>query len=648
MKRRILCISTIVLCVLTTLSVVAQEKLTGSEQKKYKTALSYARGTNNEMAIKLLTDLYMSHPDDINIVYNLGLCYMNSSGNPDSALYYLKKVDALDTDGWSDSRAELYIAIGRTYQLAYKFDEALKMYDVIEKNDTEKAWADMVQRERTTCRNALELMQVPVKLEIKTVGGEVNSRFNDYRPVLSVDNEMLIFTSRRGSGRSSDFEDGQFEEQIYMSTYKDGEWGKPRLLDDLFEESGLQEAATSLSNNGTELYLVRNGDLYVSILDTVNNEWSSADKLPSGINTQYEENYVCVIEDGQEMFFSSNRPGGQGGYDIYHCYRLPNGEWAKPTNMGDAVNTEYDEDCPIMHPTKRILYFSSNGHNTMGGFDIFFVPENPADSSYTAVMNIGYPINTPDDDLYFVPTAQKDMAYYASIKWNDKQSSGFDIYEVEYDEPEVDKMAVICSNILADDISAVRVRVEQSGESIGRFVPHRQTGRFVAIVEAGGEYVVTASDGVNDIERKVVTTVCNSYNKSGELVTIDPFDFRSVEPVVGQQVASAEKLPAVKEEVSESDKVITGTDVASQIEDGKTYYTVQFMSLRKQCPMGKVYKLDRDKVIEFVYRDGWYVYSYGYFESLSEANNVKREIIKTTYYDDSFVRNVKNYKKFLK
>lgn len=621
---------------------VAQDKLKGADQKKYKMALSYAHGTNNKMAIKLLNELYESYPNDINIVYNLGLCYMNMSGNPDSALYYLYKVDEMDSDGWSDSRSELYVAIGRSYQLGYKFDEALKIYDVIEKNDTERNWADVIKYEREVCQNAKLFMQTPVMLKVKAVEGDINTPYNDYRPVLSNDQNTMIFTSRRGVGKSHDFEDGQFEEQIYMSKYSNGKWSKPRSISDLFDESGMQESATSLAKNGTEMYIVRNGDLYVSVLDTIENVWNRAERLPDGINTGYEEGFVCVSEDGERMFFTSNRPGGKGGFDVYHCYRLPNGEWAKPTNLGEGINSEYDEDCPIIHPTKPILYFSSNGHNTMGGFDIFYVPENPIDSSFTAVMNIGYPINTPDDDLYFVPTAQKDMAYYASIKWNNEKSSGFDIYEVEYDEPEVDKMAVISGVVMSDDITGVRVSVEQNGERIGRFVPNRKTGRFVAIVEAGGEYVVKVSDGDIDMERNVATSICNSYNKSGKLVEVEDFDFRkAVQP--SKQLASS--VQETKEGVIEKSEVVS---VAKDIEDDKVYYTVQFMSLRKQCPMERICKLEKDNVLEFVYKDGWYVYSYGRYESIKEANKIKKEIVQSTYYDDSFVRNIKNYKKFLK
>lgn len=649
MRRILLCISILVVSLLVSIGTLAQEKLKGNDLKKYKTALSYAHGTNNKMAIRLFKELYDTYPNDINVAYNLGLCYMNMGGNPDSALYYLYKVDELDTEEWSDSRSELYIAIGRSYQLAYKYDEALKIYDTIEKNDVEKEWADMLKHEREICHNAIMFMQTPVKLEVREIEGDINTKYNDYRPVLSLDQQTMIFTSRRGSGRSRDFEDGQFEEQMYITKYKDGAWSTPRSLSNMFEESNLQESATCLTNDGTELYVVRNGNLYVSKYDTETREWQMAEELPEGINTQYEENFVCVTEDGQQMFFSSNRPGGKGGFDIYRCYRLPNGNWAKPLNMGDAINTEYDEDSPIMHPTKSILYFSSTGHNTMGGYDIFYAPENPTDSSFTAVVNIGYPINTPEDDMYFIPIAQKDMAYYASVKWDKdskESSNGFDIFEVEYDEPEVDKMAIISSVVMSDDVTGVRIIVEQNGEQIGRFVPNRKTGRFVAIVEAGGEYVVTASDGNYNMTRTVTTNTGNSYNKSGELVEIGAFDFRAPESVAEEGLMVA-ALPREENQTAKTEETAKSLQQVVN-DDDKVYYTVQFMSLRKPCSMDNICKLDSTQVIEFVYKDGWHVYSYGRFESVKEANKVKRDIIKSTYYDDSFVRNINNYKKFLK
>ena len=181
--------------------MLAQSKLKGNDARQYDYALSLAEGTDNTNAIPILKKLFEKYNDNIDIAYNLGICYMNMSGNPDSALYYFNIVKRLDQGDWTDSRSELYLAIARTYQMKYKFDQALKTYNTIERHDNDTLLLQEINRQREICRNAKNLMATPVKLEINSIEG-INSEFNDYRPVLSSDGKTLFFTSRRGRGLS--------------------------------------------------------------------------------------------------------------------------------------------------------------------------------------------------------------------------------------------------------------------------------------------------------------------------------------------------------------------------------------------------------------------------------------------------------------
>ena len=446
---RTLVLATMALCAI---NIYAQE-MSNAAEKKYKMAIQYAEESNNTKAISMLQDLYKSYPNNIDITYNLGLCYMNMSGNPDSALYFLNKTFQLDTEEWSEEKNELMIAIARVKQLKYDYDGALKAYKQVEQHDADKNWKETIERERFICENAKIMINNPVRLQIRRLSEKVNCTENDYRPIISDDMCTLIYTSRRKSHVRTRFQDGQNEERTYISTRAsiNDEWNEAELIEKLFSSKG-QETATCLRDS--ELYIVRDGNIYISKLDTAGT-WQKAEKLAQPINSKFEEKYAYVTPDGTEMFFSSNRDGGLGGFDIYHSFRLPNGQWGIPKNMGNIINTEFDEDAPVKHPQKNILYFASNGHNTMGGYDIFYTIGNENDSTFEAVQNIGYPINTPDDDLFFVPTTQKDMAYYASIKWDSSEDefTGYDIYEVEYDEPEVNKL-VILSGIIRNGKTA--------------------------------------------------------------------------------------------------------------------------------------------------------------------------------------------------
>lgn len=618
-------------------NILAQSILSNSEQKRYKEALEFAKGTNNNTAIKILTELYNNHPNDIDISYNLGICYMNMSGNPDSALFYLNHVLDLDKDEWTDSRCELYMAIARTHQLKYEYDKAIEIYNLVEHHDAERNWIDLIARERDICKSAKDLIETPVKLEIKTIEN-INSEYDDYRPVISRDNKTLIFTSRKGNGTSF-FQDGQYEESCYQSKFDDNSWSKPEQIKGLFDEPNEQETATCIANNDTELYLCKDGLIYCSKKDTTTGKWLKAVELGEPINrTDSECRYACVSEDGSEMFFSSNRAGGYGGFDIYHSYRLPNGKWGIPRNLGDNINSSYDEDAPILNNEESILYFSSNGHNTMGGFDIFYAIEKP-DSTFEVIHNIGYPINTPDDDIYFVPTAEKDMAYYASMKWNN-QSTGFDIYQVIYDEPEAQKLVIISGYIKANDLYDVTIHAEANGEQIGRFAPNRETGKFIVIAEAGGTYTITANDKERNIVQIISTKPCESYLKSGRLVQTADFDFLKTDNEdFGKGYETANN--GNTEVVQDANKRIAN-DIPS---DGRKHYTVQIMSLRRPCSAEDT-KLEANQIHEFKYRDGWYVYTYGIFDNKSDARKAERKIKALGLYDDAFVRNIDQYKRF--
>ncbi len=610
---------------LTTNNVIAQDKMSVAAEKKYKLAIQYAEESNNQKAISLLQDLYKSHPNNIDITYNLGLCYMNMSGNPDSALFFLNKTFELDTDEWGEEKNELMIAIARVKQLKYDYDGALKAYKQVEAHDANKEWADVIAHERFVCENAKIMINNPVRLQIRRLSEKINCTENDYRPIISDDMRTLIFTSRRKSHVRTRFQDGQNEERTYVSTRlsADGEWNDAELISNLFSSKG-QETATCLRD--TELYIVRDGDIYISKRDTTGT-WQKAENIGTPINSKADENYAYVTPDGSEMFFSSNRDGGFGGFDIYHSFRLPNGNWGVPKNMGSVINTAFDEDAPVKHPTKNILYFSSNGHNTMGGYDIFYTLESIADSTYEAVQNIGYPINTPDDDLYFVPTSVKDMAYYASIKWDNSEDefTGYDIYEVEYDEPEVNKLVILSGVIKGGNIHNVKITADADGEPLGRYLANSETGKFIIVGEEGRTYHITADNGIERNSVEIVTQVGDSYYKLGHTIQMQTIEFAT---------NTVETL--------EPQAPIDRTGV------GKKQYTIQIMSLRKPLDKSRVKGLDVDQIHEHVYRDGWYVYSYGQFNSIREAKPVKNMIIETTPYNDSFIRNNKQYEKFVK
>lgn len=626
----------------------SQDKMTPEDSKTFHSALKLADKSNNRAAIAILRSLYDKYPDNMGVAYNLGVCYINASGNPDSTLFFLNRVRQLDdNESWDDARIELYLAIARAQQLCGNPKEALSIYDEVEKADSLKAYADIIRRERAICESAIVLTSKPVHLVLHDMGKGVNSNNNDYRPVLSANEDTIYFTSRRpkkDADKKVLFDDGQYEEGVYFSVRQgnkwDGcNWGQAQqvrgLVTDANGKAG-QETATSISSDGRELYLCHNGDIYVSRKDEKTNEWMPATPLPEPVNTVFNEDFAFITPDGQELYLSSDCPGGFGGKDIYRSRRLPNGQWGEPLNLGPGVNTEEDEDAPFFHEPTGILYFSSRGHNTMGGYDIFFAPQNDKDE-FEVATNIGYPINSPDDDLFFSPSADRDRAYYASIRWTDASGApSYNLYEVEYDQPEQNRMAVISAVVKASDLENVSVVTLLNGEVVGIGRPNVNSGRFVTIVEAGGEYDIKAYCGSDSISRHVATLKSQSYYASHKPVEIEPFEFST-----GGNTASQPDLSAAS----------TAKAAGSPEEDGKPSdakpYTVQIMSLRAPLDMGRLNPaLDPALVSEYKYRDGWFVYSYGAYATFREAFSMQSQIRRTTRYDDAFARNSKQYRRF--
>lgn len=638
-KLRTLSIATLLTIVCSPV-VSAQSYMSSADKKIFNNAIDLADHSNNRAAIGILRSLYEKYPDDPTIAYNLGICYINASGNPDSTLFFLKRVQTLAPQSeWSEQRVTMLLATARAQQLCAHPEEAIKIYDEIDANDPQGLFSEITTAERQACQTAQILMSNPVRLSMRTVGDGVNSPWNDYRPVLSASEDTMFFTSRRPkktADKNLIFEDGQFEEGVYMSVrngnkWDGGNWGDATPIEGLIPgRRGRigQETATSLSFDGNEMYLCHDGDIYVSTRND-KGEWQPAEPLPYPVNTGFDENWACISPDGQELFISSDRPEGYGGMDIWLARRLPDGSWAIPVNLGPGVNTEEDEDAPFFHAPTNVLYFSSTGHDGMGGFDIFYSPRN-TNGEFVASKNMGYPINSADDDLYFSPSADHDRSYYASIRWNEEcKAPSYDIYEVEFEQPEQNTMAILAANVKAQDLSDVRVFTLSNGNVVGVCRPNNKTGHFVSIVTAGqdGELMVVCDN--DTIRRQVRTLKSHSFYVTQQPIVLDDFVF-------------------------ENHSVATDADAATPATSGCTVeetrpYTVQIMSLRKHIDpseLGGTFNSDSLKVYD--YRDGWHVYTFGDYASLSEARKSQEQIRKSTYCKDAFPRAKKQYQKFVK
>lgn len=257
----------------------------------------------------------------------------------------------------------------------------------------------------------------------RNMGDSINSEVSEYFPSITIDGRTLVYTRRVKN----------FNEDFYVSDNINGVWQKSESLSGTINTEQ-NEGAQSISQDGQWLIFtgcnfpdgMGNCDLYFSMLTP--NGWSEPQNMGRRINTEFWESAPTLSPDKRDLYFSSNVSGGLGGSDIYVTHRLPNGQWTEPENMGPVINTSGDESCPFIHADNQTLYFTSNGHLGYGGDDLFVARRN-ADGKWGKPENLGYPINTIENEGSLVIAADGKTAYYASDKSDSK--GGLDIYTFE-------------------------------------------------------------------------------------------------------------------------------------------------------------------------------------------------------------------------
>ena len=395
----------------------------------------------------------------------------------------------------------------------YDFDNAKTNYEIYKKQlgSGTKVESDLedVNHDIETCNNAKILMQDKKNVTITNLGKNVNTEFDDYSPVVSLDEQTLIYTSNRPGGTGNEMKpNGNFYEDIYISHLENGEWKKSVSIGPNINTSQC-EASLNLSADGQKLLIYKDdfGDGNIYLSDLKGNEWGVPEQLKAGINSPAWETHACLSADNKILYFTSDRPGGFGGRDIYKCLQLQNGKWGPSQNLGEVINTKYDEDGVFIHPDGKQIYFSSKGHNTMGGFDIFTSTINDENGFWSAPVNIGNPINTPDDDIFMVTTADGKRAFISSVKEGGLGDK--DIYMVTYPENEPRDITIIIGRIVnktKEDISknTITITNAKTNEVVQTLSANSVSGKFGSNLPIGKKYKISYAVGGKEISNEVI------------------------------------------------------------------------------------------------------------------------------------------------
>ncbi len=472
--------------------------------QKFQEAVRLDEENELNQSFVIWTQLASDNPDNFNVNYKAGRAYLQSFNRKSAALPFFEKAvkGKIDKnyDPFSPAEkgvpVEVYYYYAKALHLNYKLQQAADYYEKFLVNAPEKHFLyPEAKLGLEQLNHAKILMKVPVEFKIKNLGPIVNSEYPDFSPVISVDENALFFTSARLRADSSnlglkDRQTGLYFEDIYAS-YKDrdGNWQAPELLNINTRD---HTATMNVSVDGQTLYLYKddNGDGNIYFSKLVGETWSDPQPMPAVINSTAWETHLAITPDEQTIYFVSNRKGGLGGRDIYRVKLLPNGKWSDAQNLGPNINTPYDEDAVFISPDSETLYFSSKGHESMGGFDIMYSKRDES-GEWKEPTNIGYPINTVDDDVFFVTSADGQRAYYSSVR-----DSGYgekDIYMINLPNPQAVSLAVLKGTIipaegdkLPDDI-VIYVTNRKTGNEQA-FTPRARDGVFVAILPPCSTY----------------------------------------------------------------------------------------------------------------------------------------------------------------
>lgn len=426
--------------------------------------------------------------------FSLGVCNFLLERYKNDAALNFSRVDP-------KKHPEVFYYLGRIAHLNENFKEAIANYTKYTSSSHNKVYPEselnfLIEKSNV----AIKMMaNINTAVELINLGEKINSPFDDFSPLVPSEENFMIFTSRRENKLYTEKDAlGDYYENIYISKKENKQWQTPIILDTTIN-TFYNDAGTGISSDGEHLLLFRTsdnlktGNIFESYF--INDKWTVPQMLSDVVNSKNSIETSAYYASGYNtIVFSSTRNGGYGGKDLYMAKRLPNGNWGNPFNLGPTINTPYNEEAPFLHPSENVLYFASEGHENMGGYDIFKATFDPERSVFEKATNLGYPINTVNNDLFFILNSNATTGYLSS-----ERAGGIgmqDIYEIELnDEPKNLKVYSIYFHDKNDSIiKDVELLVSPTPNDaikkpIQKYKTNPKTGKLILISRPEKEYI---------------------------------------------------------------------------------------------------------------------------------------------------------------
>lgn len=442
---------------------------------------------NYEVALKQFLKLYKKHSNDAEVNYKIGVCYLETNYDKKSALNYLLKANSLKPN-ISNS---IYYDIALAYYHSLNFEKA-KEY-ALKYSETQKLKSDeleVLDKFLETLENAKSLTAKPINVTFVNMGQTINSKQDDYIPFITEDENFMVFTSKRKY--ISDYE--EFVKGVYFSKKSNGIWSAPRSAGSKINTDENEEVV-GISKDGNILLihvdrLSNPHDIFYSKKNKSGSYGKLVDFGPN-VNSKSNEMGATLTITGDTLFFASDRPGGFGGFDIYMSFKLPNGTWSKAVNVGEPINTPADENYPYITADGKTLYFSCNGRNSMGGYDIF--KSKNVDNKWTEPVNMGYPINDTYDNYNIAITRNSRYGYIN--KYDSSSIGGLDIYRIIFNDVPPTPIAYTGKILVGDSIKNVSYKKVDSLITITVINKNNPSQKFVYKPSKKGNYTIALLPG---------------------------------------------------------------------------------------------------------------------------------------------------------
>jgi hypothetical protein len=586
--------------------------------------------------------LLLDNPENFNIQYKIGTCYLNIPGEKEKAIPYLEsavKHSSYDAkvNSFKEKRAPLdaYFFLAKAYMINNELNKALSTFNkfkTLAQETVKKGGMKnlaYIDQQIQACNNAISNQETPFRISKKRLGPEFSQgSINENPAVSSFDGNTIVFTERRGLLNA-----------IMFSKKIRGKWQTPIEINSSLN-AGDDCSTCSLNSDGTLLFLYKednyDGNIYSS--EYADGKWTPIKKLNKNINTKYYESHASVSANGKKLYFTSNRNGGQGGLDIYLSEKDASGDWGPAINLGSTVNTKYNEDTPFITINDSLLYFSSEGHKGMGGYDIF--RSSGTGSTWQSPENLGFPINSTDDDKFFQPFNNDENGFY-SITTDYKKK---EIFYITLTNPKLNRMYELSGKyslkdtvVTYDEKNAIYLTDKVTGDTLDTGYPDRFTGQYNFIVAPGKFRLLYTGPGY--YPQRIDTTIVK--NTPAGIIHLKDIILDKNPPLVYEKIDLSD-IPVVDQiDPNILIKNLRVYDVTENDQQDTTilYYTVQVMALYNPVDIS-YFKYVSDIKVFYNEADMFYRYTTGIFMVKDEAYTHRDDLFSKGYPDDLFIKKV--------